>query len=150
MILAFLFGAWVETPGQRCGAQQHQSELPGRSRDWGSLRSKACSPLQHFQPVNSAALLSPLPSLPWSPHWKKVREGTLTSISVSSPFPSFHLHLRAVLPLSLERAGFPTWFNENCKHLPTDLLPAGCNVCGCLFASMRSACICLTKLTVRN
>lgn len=125
MILAFLFGTWVETLGQRCGAQQHQSKLPGRSRDWGSLQSKACSPLQHFQPVNSATLLPPLPSLPWLPHWKKVREGTLTSISVSSPFLSFHLHLHAVLPMSLERAVFPTWFNENCKHLPTDLLPAG-------------------------
>ena len=152
MTFAFLSGAWSETPGQCCGAQWHRAELPGRGTHQDSFPSKACSPLQHFQPVITPQLCCSPPSafsslvaaLKGSEGRNFNQHFSVLPFSVLPPSP-----LCSVLLLSLERAGFPT-LNKNCKHLPTDLLPADCRVCGCLFALMHSAYIGLTKLTVYN
>lgn len=120
MILAFLFGRGRNT--QRCcRAQQHWTELPGRGRQQGSWWSKACS-LQRFQPVNSAALLSPLPLPLWLLHCKKVREGILTSISVP-PLPVLPPSPLLSVPHTFGKIWFYHWY-----HI--DLLSDRCSVCG--------------------
>lgn len=149
MVLVFLMGhelkhlGWgvgvcsTVTAGWAPGKRQRLRQLT----EQGSLSSVPAP----ANKLNSAAFLSPLLFIPGCCTGKKMRGRIVMGFSVSS----FSV-LPPTSPLRaphIFRAGFPRWVNENCKHLPTDLL-TGCSVCGYLFSSVHSAYIGLTKLMV--